>query len=168
METSYIIAVFPSRAVLTQALDHLSQLKTIAIEHAAIVAKAASGEIVILDDEIGASEGGIAGGALGAAMAAFGVAQLGALSIPGIGAVIALGAGALIGALVGQLTGRFAANLLDAGFHDDDIERLAIQLKNGYAALVLQVDRPRTALPIVRDELKRFRAELVEQLSAPA
>jgi uncharacterized membrane protein len=159
-----IVAVFPSRSVLTKALDHLMQLKDLSIDHAAIVAKADDGEVVILDDNIGPDEGGIAGGTLGAAMAALGLVQLGALALPGIGAIIALGAGALVGGLVGQMTGRFAANLVDFGFRHDQIDALAHQLQAGHAALVMQVQNPQTALPRLRDELKPYRAELVERL----
>lgn len=159
-----IVAVFPSRSVLTKALDYLMDSKDFSIDHAAIVAKADDGEIVVLDDAIGPDEGGIAGGTLGAAMAALGLAQLGALALPGIGAVIALGAGALVGGLVGQMTGRFAANLLDSGFRSEQIDALAQQLQTGHAALVMQVKNPQTALPRLREELKPYRAELVERL----
>ena len=117
MATEMIVAIFPSRALLTKALDHLNETKPLEIEHAAIVAKANTGELVVIDDDIGADEGGIAGGTLGAAMAALGMVQFGALAIPGVGAFIALGAGALVGALVGQLTGRAAANLIEAAPH---------------------------------------------------
>jgi uncharacterized membrane protein len=159
-----IVAVFPSRSVLTKALDHVMELKDLSIDHAAIVAKADDGEVVVLDDTIGPDEGGIAGGTLGAAMAALGLVQLGALALPGIGAIIALGAGALVGGLVGQMTGRFAANLMDFGFRTEQIEALSHRLQAGHAALVMQVKNPQTALPRLRDELKPYRAELVERL----
>jgi hypothetical protein len=98
MPTEFIVAVFPSRGILTRALDHLTQMDALPIVHAAIVAKARDGEIVVLGDELTADEGGVAGGTLGAAVTAFGVAQLGALALPGIGAIIALGTGRLAAA----------------------------------------------------------------------
>jgi uncharacterized membrane protein len=164
MADELIVIVFPSRSVLTKALDHLMETEVVAIEHAAIVAKAQSGEIVVLDDSVGPDEAGIAGGTLGAAMTALGLAQLGALALPGIGAIIALGAGALVGGLVGHVTGRFAANLLDLGFRRDQIDLLADRLVSGHPALVLEVKDARAALPVLRAELQPYRAELIERL----
>lgn len=164
MPAEVLVAIFPSRTVLTKALDHLMNQTDIPIQRAAIVAKAASGETVILDDDLSADEGGVAGGTLGAAMTALGLAQLGALAIPGVGAIIALGAGALVGGLVGRATGRFAANLLDFGFKNDQIEELASQLEAGHPALVLEMAPGKSMLPRLRDELKPFRAELVEPI----
>jgi uncharacterized membrane protein len=153
MSAEFIVAVFPSRAILTND-----------IQRAAIIAKAASGETVILDDDISADEGGIAGGTLGAAMAAFGLVQLGALALPGVGAIIALGAGALVGGMIGGATGRFAANLVDFGFKNNQIEALAADLQAGHPALVLEIQKAEELLPRLRDELKPYRAELVERL----
>ncbi len=116
MDNRIIVMVFPSRNILSRALDHLLELDKLNIERAAIVARARSGEIIILDDDVSPDEGGIAGGTLGAAMTALGLVQLGALALPGVGPIIALGAGALVGGLVGRITGRFAANLIDFGF----------------------------------------------------
>lgn len=164
MPDEMIVAIFPSRKILTKALDHIMELGDIDIQHAAIVAKAATGEAIILDDDISADEGGIAGGTLGAAMAALGLAQLGALALPGVGPIIALGAGALVGGLVGRATGRFAANLLDLGFKNSQIEELAEQLQAGHPALVMEIPNAKAALPRLRDELKAFRAELVEPI----
>jgi uncharacterized membrane protein len=156
-----LVAVFPSRAILTRALDHLKTLDYLDIEHAAIVAKAHSGEIVILDDDISADEGGIAGGTLAAAMTAFGLVQLGALALPGVGPIIALGAGALVGGLVGRATGRFAANLLDFGFRNEQIDALAAQLQSGRPALILEVKDYHKILPRLSEDLKQYRAELL-------
>ncbi|MCI0366102.1 MAG: hypothetical protein L0219_19760 [Phycisphaerales bacterium] len=161
-----IVVVFPSRSVLTKALDHLKTLRDFEFEHAAIVAKANSGEVVVLDDQVGPDEGGIAGGTLGAAMAALGIAQLGALALPGIGPIVAIGAGALIGGLVGNVTGRFAANLIDFGYKHEQIETLAQELKEGHPALVLSVKDFQTALPLLQRELAPYNAELIERLRA--
>jgi len=164
MADELIVAIFPSRKILTKALDHIMELEDISIQRAAIVARAATGETIILDDDISADEGGIAGGTLGAAMTALGLVQLGALALPGVGPIIALGAGALVGGLVGRATGRFAANLLDLGFKNDQIDELAQQLQAGHPALVMEIPNARTVLPRLRDELKPFRAELVEPI----
>jgi uncharacterized membrane protein len=159
-----IVAVFPSRSLLTKAVDHLMGLPDLKIERAAIIAKAATGEIVILDDDISPDEGGIAGGTLGAAMTALGLVQLGALALPGVGAIIAIGTGVLVGGLVGGATGRFAANLLESGFRNTQIQELADQLQSGHPALILEVDQDTVVLPRLRQELKTYKAELVERL----
>jgi uncharacterized membrane protein len=161
-----IVVIFPSRSVLTKALDHLKTIRDFEFEHAAIVAKANSGEVVVLDDNVGPDEGGIAGGTLGAAMAALGIAQLGALALPGLGAIIALGAGALVGGLVGNVTGRFAANLLDFGYKHEQIDVFSEQLKAGHPALVLSVKDFHTALPLLKQELAPYKAELIDRLRA--
>jgi uncharacterized membrane protein len=160
-----IVAVFPSRAMLTRALDHLMEDNADwEIQHAAIVAKANTGEVVIVDDNIGPDEGGIAGGTLGAGMALLGVAQMGALALPGIGAIIALGAGALVGGLVGGVTGRFAANLRESGFKREQIEALVKQLEAGHPALVIDVKDAHDVVPRLKTALTAYRAELVERV----
>lgn len=159
-----IVAIFPSRTVLTKALDHLMSRKDFDIQRAAIVAKAANGEVTVLGDDISADEGAIAGGTLGAAMTALGLVQLGALALPGVGPVIAIGAGVLVGGLVGGATGRFAANLLESGYKSAQIDDLADLLDAGSTALVLELGDAVKALPRLRNELKAYRADLVERL----
>jgi len=168
MSGNIIVAVFPSRAVLTRALDRVVKLDYIDIQRAAIVAKAASGETIILNDDIGPDQGGIAGGTLGAAMTVLGLAQLGALALPGVGAIIALGTGALVGGLVGRATGRFAANFIDSGFHSDQIEALAERLQAGRPALILEVKNSYDVLPRLRQDLAAYKAELIEPMLAQA
>jgi uncharacterized membrane protein len=164
MVRGVIVAIFPTRRALTRAVNHLKENAIVNIQRAAIVAKAASGETVILDDDLSPDEGGVAGGTLGATMAALGIVQLGALALPGVGPIIALGASALVGGLLGNVTGRFAANLLDFGYHNQQIEALSHQLKEGHPALVLEISDPVAGLEILRSELKRFRADLIEPL----
>jgi uncharacterized membrane protein len=166
MAEELIVAVFPSRKMLTKALDHLVEVTDLEIQHAAIVAKARNGEVVVLNDELGPDEGGITGGTLGAGIAALGMVQFGALAIPGIGAIIAVGAGALVGGLLGRMTGRFAANLLESGYRKEEVETLSSRLQTGHPALVLEVKDTDKALPRIRAELTSYRAELVEQMSA--
>ena len=163
MADDLIVAVFPSRKMLTRALDHLVEIKDLEIQRSAIVAKARNGEVVVLNDEVGADEAGITGGTLGAAIAALGMVQFGALAIPGIGAIIAVGAGALVGGLLGRVTGRFAANLIESGFRSEQVESLAAKIQSGHPALVLEVKDSLKALPRIRQELEAYRVELVEQ-----
>lgn len=164
MPRDLIVAVFPSRRVLVKALDHVMQLQDIDFIHAAIVARARDGEIVILGDELTPDEGGIAGGTLGAAISALGMVQLGALALPGVGPIIAVGAGALVGGLVGRMTGRFAANLLESGFRLEQVEGLTRRLQSGHPALVLEVPDAHAVLDRLREEMKAFQVELVERL----
>jgi uncharacterized membrane protein len=176
VSTGIIVAVFPSRDVLLKALDEVTQLTELDILRVAIVAKAKSGELVLLGDDISPDEGGVAGSALGAALTVFGLVQLGAFALPGVGPVIALGTGALIGGLIGRQTGRFAATMVDFGFRKEQIKDLALQLQEGHPALILEVQSFTDALNTLRTKLKPFRAELVEplyraktgQLSIPA
>ncbi len=164
MTDELIVAIFPSRRMLTKALDHLVEMGDLDIRHTAIVAKARNGEVVVLNDELGPDEGGITGGTLGAAIAVLGMVQFGALALPGIGAIIAVGAGALVGGLLGRMTGRFAANLLDNGYRKEEVEILAKRLQSGHPALVLEVKDAEKALPRIREELGSYRAEVVEQI----
>lgn len=159
-----IVAVFPSRVILTKALDHIMELDYLTVRHAAIIAKAKDGEIVILDDDISPNEGAIAGSTLGAAMTAFGLVQLGALTLPGIGPIIALGTGLVAGVLVGGVTGRIAAGLIDFDYKGIQVRTLAAELKAGHPALVLDVEDSEAVLPRLRQELQPYRAELVEPL----
>lgn len=163
MSGEMIVAVFPSRAILTKALDRIMELEALAIEHAAIIAKARDGEIVIIDDDISANEGAITGGTLGAAMTALGLAQMGALALPGVGPIIALGTGLLAGGLVGGLTGRLAAQVMDFEYKNYPIKGLALQLQAGHPALVLQVADADAALPLLHAELKPYRVEVLEK-----
>lgn len=161
---SLLVVIFPSRKILVRALEHLNTVEEIVINRVAIVAKAADGETIILDDDISADEGGIAGGTLGAAMGALGLVQLGALALPGIGPVIAIGAGVLVGGILGQVTGRFAANLLDFGFRNEQIENLSEELTAGHPALIIEADDLISHLPIFKKELGPFQAELIAPL----
>lgn len=161
---SLLVVIFPSRKILVRALEHLNTVEEIVINRVAIVAKAADGETIILDDDISADEGGIAGGTLGAAMGALGLVQLGALALPGIGPVIAIGAGVLVGGILGQVTGRFAANLLDFGFRNEQIENLSEELTAGHPALIIEADDLISHLPIFKKELEPFQAELIAPL----
>jgi uncharacterized membrane protein len=164
MEDEIIVAVFPSRAILTKALDRVMELDYLKVKYAAIVARANSGEVVVLDDDISPNEGGLAGGTLGAAMTAFGLVQLGALALPGIGPIIALGSGLVAGGLVGGLTGRLAAAVLDFDYKDYQVRALADQLQAGHPALVLQIEDAAGVLHQLRADLRPYRAELVELL----
>lgn len=161
---SLLVVIFPSRKVLVRALEHLNTLDDIEIQRVAIVAKASDGETIILDDDLSADEGGIAGGTLGAAMAALGMVQLGALALPGIGPVIALGAGVLVGGLLGQVTGRFAANLLDFGFKNEQIKNLADELTAGHPALIIETINLDVMQPRIKKALTPYQAELIAPL----
>jgi hypothetical protein len=164
MDSETIVAVFPSRVILTKALDHIMEMEDLEVRHAAIIARAHDGEIVIVDDDISPNEGGIAGGTLGAAMTALGLVQLGALTLPGIGPIIALGTGLVAGGVVGGLTGRVAAGLIDFDYKNLHIQGLAAQLEAGHPALVLELRDGEDILGRMRTELQPYRAEMVEPL----
>jgi uncharacterized membrane protein len=159
-----ILIQFPTRHALTEGLNHLMTVEELRVEHAAVLARAQDGEVTVLEGHIGADEGGIAGGTLGAALAVLGVASFGALALPGIGAVIALGASALVGALVGGFTGRAAGDLVERGHRNEPLMTLAEGLEADHPALVLTVADPKSALPLIKAELVPYRAEFVERV----
>ena len=162
MPREMVVLVFESRALLTKALDKMSLLDYVDARRAAIVARAANGETIVLDDTITPDQGAIAGGTLGAALSLLGVAQLGALALPGVGAIIALGAAAIVGGLLGRLTGRWAANFMEFGFRPEQIESLAAQIQEGYAALVIELWDADAVLPRLRDDLRPYRYEVIQ------
>lgn len=162
MSGDIVLLVFPSRTVITKALDRMATLDYIDIRRGAIVAKAQSGETILLDDDVSPDQGGIAGGTLGAAMGALGVAQLGALALPGVGPIIALGTAALVGGLVGRVTGRFAANRVDFGFRIEQIEHLLAQLQADHPALVLDMKNPELILEQLKEDLRPYKFEVIK------
>lgn len=166
MSHDLIVAVFPSRGALTKALEHLTSLHELDIKRAAVLTKATTGDLVYVGDDIGPEEGGVAGGAFGAALAALGMVQLGALMLTGVGAILAIGAGALVGGLIGSATGRFAANLMDSGFEKTQIDLLTERLQTGHSALVLELANSRDMIDRMRQELAAYQAEMVERLPA--
>jgi uncharacterized membrane protein len=101
MTSELVMIAFPSRASLTRALDRIMKLDYVEVRRAAIVARATTGETVILDDHVSPHQGKIMGGTLGAAMGLLGIVQLGALALPGVGPILALGAGVLLAAWSG-------------------------------------------------------------------
>jgi uncharacterized membrane protein len=159
-----LIIVFPSRNILLKALDYLTTQSYLHIEDAAIIAKAANGEITVLNGDLSANEGGIAGGTLGAAITALGLVHYGAMALPGFGPIVAIGTGLLLGGLVGRATGRFATYLRDVGFKNTQIEALAERLQHDHPALVIEISSASDILPRLRDELRAYRAELVDRL----
>jgi len=161
-----VLTIFPSRSTLTKALDHLIHASEIEIKRAAVLTKANTGELVILDDEIGPEEGGVAGGTFGAALAALGMVQLGALALPGVGPILAIGVGALAGGLLGNVTGRFAANLHESGFEQAHIELLADRLQMGHPALLLEIQDANKNIAQLRETLGSYNAEVVERIPA--
>lgn len=161
MTHNIVLLVFPSRTVLTKALDRMATLDYVDIRRGALVAKATSGETIILDDDVSPDQGGIAGGTLGAAMSVFGVAQLGALALPGVGPIIALGAAAIVGGLIGRVTGRFAAHHVDFGFRTEQIEHLVAQLKADCPALVLDMKNVEQVVEQLRDDLRPYKFEVI-------
>ncbi|MDQ7024110.1 MAG: hypothetical protein Q9P44_00980, partial [Anaerolineae bacterium] len=58
----------------------------------------------------------------------------------------------------------FAANLMDFGYKNEQIEALSERLQEGHPALVLELGDPDKALKILQNTLKPFRAELIQPL----
>ena len=117
--------------ILGKELDHIGELNDLALRHAVIIARARDGEIVVLDDDISSKEVVLAGGGLGAVMMAVGVAQQGALALPGGWSLAALAAALLAGGLVGAGVSRAAATLIDSDYRNMQVKTLAAELKAG-------------------------------------
>lgn len=165
MSSGIIVAVFPSREVLARALEHLHNLDEMPLKRAAVIAKAATGKTLILDDDLSAREGGLVGGAIGALLAALGTAQLGAFDLPGWQALLALLIAALLGGVAGFFVGRLLARFFDMGFRNELVEALAQNLKEGHPALVLELAGDlENLLARLRRELHGYRAEWIEPL----
>lgn len=162
-----IIAIFNSRDEVIHALDRLKELGLVDFSKVAVVAKAKSGETIIVNNKLTPIEGRRAGMRLGAIMTALGVAQLGAIALPGIGPLIAIGTGALFGGLVGGATGQVATYLLRFGFRPDQVDTFADRLKEGEVALLMQFET-RDQIPQLHAELDKLQAVVLEsQASVP-
>lgn len=162
MTREVIVAVFPSRTMLTKALDHITSLRNVAVQHAAVVTRAADGKLIILDDSLGAYEGGFAGGIVGGILTAFGFIKLGALTLPGWWAVAALGIGIVLGMAIGIVIGRFVARFIASNFGNVDAESIINKMQAGHLALVLVVKKDQAMLAQLMRELNLLQAEFVD------
>lgn len=172
MSSELVMIAFPSRAALTRGLDRIMKLDYVEVRRAAIVARAATGETVILDDHLSPNQGKLMGGTLGAAMGLLGIVQLGALALPGVGPIVALGAGALVGGLVGRVTGQVAVSYAEFGFKREHVEELAAHLKNDQPALILEIEGAGEIAQQLNHEMQFFGGSIIEPAmvvhSAPA
>ena len=160
MKRHTIIAVFPSRGTLIDAVDRVKSLDYLKIKHSAVIVKADDGETIVLEDDISVSEGSVAGGTLGSLMGALGIAGLGAFLLPGVGPIIAIGAGALLGGLIGGATGGITASLIDLGIKDEQLEDLATHLSSGRVAMVIDAEADNSVLTRLQQDLQAFDAEI--------
>ena len=164
MARELLVAVFPTRNQLVQALAHIKTLGSVDIKRVAIVSINHDGETVVVDDDLSAAEGGPAGMVLGGVLAAGGMVILGATRLPGVGPVLAIVVGTLIGAIIGRLTGRFAANLLDFGFPRAVTNDIATQLQPGQPALLVETARADSVLPTLETAFAAYEAQTVQRL----
>jgi uncharacterized membrane protein len=157
-----MMLVFPSRGMLIDAVDKLHTLDYVNIQNSAVIAKAADGETLVMEDDISAVEGSITGGTLGSLMTALGVAQMGAFLLPGVGPIIAIGAGALLGGLIGGTTGGVTAGLIDFGFKNQQLEDLSARLENGHTALVLEVDSTTDVVERIKADMAAYSVDIIQ------
>ncbi len=160
MKRHTIIAVFPSRGGLIDAVDRVKSLNYLKIKHSAVIVKADDGETLVLEDDISVSEGTVAGGTLGSLMGALGIAGLGAFLLPGVGPIIAIGAGALLGGLVGGATGGITASLIDLGIKESQIEDLVSHLSAGRVAMVIDAESEDDVVSRLQQDLQSFDVEI--------
>lgn len=155
-----LLLVLPTRGALIDVHDRLNSLGYVRIKHAAVIARAETGEVALLEDDVKPDEGAIVGGTLGAMLGTLGIAGLGALLLPGVGALIAVGASALIGGLIGGATGGVLAGLLDSGFDDAQVDKLASHLEAGKVASVYELEGDADAIARLRADLVEFQPEI--------
>jgi uncharacterized membrane protein len=134
------------------------------VQQAAVVAKSKTGRILVLTDDLGGEEGGFLGGAAGGMVGAVGMAIFGALTLPGANLLLVLLLGALLGGSIGWLVGQIAARIFRFGFAKPYVNTIADKLQTGHSAIMLRVEDATALLPRLQDELKPYRAELVERL----
>lgn len=163
MSREIVVAIFPSRALLANALDHITEVRDVVVKRAAIVAKVANGETVVLDDTLGAMEGGIAGGILGGTLTALGFIQLGVLTLPNMLTIVALALAIMFGSALGVLVGRFAAQIFNVSFRKIQMEALISQIQVGKPALILEIKNDQAMLTRIRHELNLFHAEFISR-----
>ncbi|MEQ8671800.1 MAG: hypothetical protein RLP44_16005 [Aggregatilineales bacterium] len=163
MSREIVVAIFPSRALLANALDHITDVRDVVVKRAAIVAKVANGETVILDDTLGATEGGIAGGILGGTLTALGFVQLGALNLPNFLTIIALALAIMFGSALGVLVGRLAAQTFNVSFRKIHTDALVSRIQVGKPVLILEIKNDQAMLLRIIHELNLFHAEFISR-----
>lgn len=172
MTSQTVVAMFPSRSLLTKALDHITHLTDIEVQRAAIIAKAASGRTIVIDDGITADEAGVAGGLLGAVLMLLGAVQFGTLDLPAAAAaallLFSVLSGGLLGAIVGRLAQRLFASRSLVRTARVQIEAFAAQVEAGSLALVLQVKDDLNVLLRLHDELQRYKVQFAGEANGSA
>lgn len=161
MSSKVIVAVFPSRDLLTNALDHITNVRDVVVRRAAIVAKATSGETIILDDNMSANDGGFVGGALGGVLGALFMTQQGALDLPDLSSAVLLAMGFVLGMFIGALLGWFIFNQLDLGNKARRFASLISQLQSERPTLILEIRRDDAMHARLLQELNLFQAEVL-------
>lgn len=163
MSQQIIVAVFPSRSVLTEALDALQNEATMHIEKAIVVIKQKSGKVRIIDDNIGTSEGRFVGGAMGALLMSIGsVVTFPAPSI--FAALVGLG-GVISGTLIGWGVGSWVPSLFRLRKMQSYVQAFADKLQEETPALMLTVKDAQALLPRIQAGLQSFRPVSIETLS---
>lgn len=158
-----VMFVFPTRGRLVDASDYLRRRTDIRIKNTAVIARAADGETVVLEDDINPDEGAITGGTFGGLLGSMGVASLGAFLLPGVGAILAIGAGALLGGLLGAATGGLTARVIDLGIDNAVLKDLASRLERDQVAMVIEYegDDPLGTASSLAADMRQYEAEVV-------
>jgi uncharacterized membrane protein len=154
--------VFPSRGRLIDASDYLRSRADIEIKHTAIIAKAADGETVTLEDDVNPDEGAVTGGTFGGLLGSMGVASLGAFLLPGVGPILAIGAGALLGGVLGAATGGLTAKVIDLGISNEVLKDLAARLERDHVAMVVEYEeRDAVSAGTLAADLRQFEGDVI-------
>ena len=164
MKDQIIVAVFRSRNGLVKAMDHLLDEVKIDVQKAAVITKTQTGEVRVLNDDLGSDEGNLVGTIIGAVLAGIGLAALGAWTLPGLNLYLVLGVGSILGGILGGLVGRFSTEIFRFGFDQPYVDVISNKLQEGTTALLIRVEDAAELLPRLQDELAPFQAILVQDM----
>lgn len=161
MSGKVIVAVFPSRDLLTNALDHITHMRDVVVKRAAVVAKATSGETIIFNDNVSANDGGFVGGVLGGVLGALVSAQQGALNMTTFDSTTALILGFILGMMIGAVLGWGIFHYWDLGNNAQRFNSVLPEVDAGRPTLILEIRRDHKMHARLLQELNLFEAEVL-------
>lgn len=161
MSGKVIVAVFPSRDLLTNALDHITDMRDVVVKRAAVVAKATSGETIIFNDNVSAHDGGFVGGVVGGVLGALVTAQQGALTMTTFNSTTTLIFGFILGMIIGAGLGWGIFNHLDLGNNAQHFNSVLPKVDSERPTLILEIRRDKKMHARLLHELNQFEAEVL-------
>ncbi len=159
-----LIAIFKSRQAVMHAVDQLTETDLVEISRTAVVARDKNGSTIVVGSHLTPEEAGLIGGIAGALILAFWTNQVGFFDSAQLFTFVILLVTMILGALMGRLIARSIASAMTFGSRHPEVETAAGHLKQGQAALIVEVESPED-LTQLRRELEHFDAEVLEHQS---